>query len=108
MSEPNLTPQTDTQAQVTATPLRSITGAAVSAGLGYLLYSIMIAIATNFAQRPIRSDNPLVINLTSAVRTLVVGLVALGTTIFGIVAVGLSALAVQLLVQQFTKPKNGQ
>jgi hypothetical protein len=37
---------------------------------------------------------------------LVVGVVALGTGIFGIVAIGLLALAIQLVVQQLTKPKN--
>jgi hypothetical protein len=32
--------------------------------------------------------------------------VALGTGIFGIVALGLLALAIQLLIQQFTTSKN--
>jgi hypothetical protein len=36
------------------------------------------------------------------VRTLVVGVVALGTGIFGIVGVGLLALAVQLVIKQLT------
>jgi hypothetical protein len=66
----------------------------------------MISIATTFAAKPIHSDNPMVVNIGSAVRTLVVGVVALGTGIFGIVAIGLLALAIQLVVQQLTKPKN--
>jgi hypothetical protein len=78
----------------------------MSGGLGYALYLLMISIATTFAKKPIHSDNQLVISLTSAVRTLVVGVVALGTGIFGIVTIGLLALAVQLLIQQLTKPKN--
>ncbi|AFY36031.1 DUF3082 domain-containing protein [Calothrix sp. PCC 7507] len=105
MSDPNLTPQLDTQGQIQSTPLRCIAGAIVSGGMGYALYSIMIAIATNFATKPIHSDNQLVIRITSAVRTLVVGIVALGTGICGIIAIGLLALAVQLLVQKWTKPK---
>jgi Protein of unknown function (DUF3082) len=105
MSEPNLTPQVDSPAQVSSTPLRCVTGAVMSGGMGYGLSLIMIAIATNFANRPVHSSNPLVINITSAVRTLVVGVFALGTGIFGIVAIGLLALAVQLLVQQWKKPK---
>jgi uncharacterized membrane protein YciS (DUF1049 family) len=105
MSEPNLTPQVDSPAQVSSTPLRCVTGAVMSGGMGYGLSLIMIAIATNFANRPVHSINPLVINITSAVRTLVVGVFALGTGIFGIVAIGLLALAVQLLVQQWKKPK---
>jgi hypothetical protein len=105
MSEPNVTQQTDTPVQVTTTPLRCLIGALMSGILCFLSYSLMSAIATNFANKPIHSDNPIVINIASAVRTLVVGIVALGTGVFGIVAVGLLALAVQLLVQQLRKPK---
>lgn len=105
MTDPNSLPQPDTQAQVQTSPLRCVTGAIISGGLGYALYSLMIAIATSFANKPIHSDNQLVVRLTSAVRTLVVGLVALGSGIFFLVAVGLLALAVQLLVQKLTKPK---
>jgi hypothetical protein len=101
MNEP--TPQPDNQEQ--STPLRAVGGSVVAAGVGYALYSLMIAIATNFASKPIISDNQLVVRITSAVRTLVVGLVALGSGIFGIVALGLLALAVQLLVQKWTKAK---
>lgn len=100
MNEPKITPQTDTSGQVPATPLRCVTGAAISGTLTLFMYSVMSAIATNFATRPIHSANPLVVNISTAVRTLVVGVVALGTGIFGLVAVGLLALAVQLLVQQ--------
>ncbi|WP_016949385.1 DUF3082 domain-containing protein [Anabaena sp. PCC 7108] len=106
MNEPNVTPSADTNAQVPPTPLRCIMGAAMSGGFGFAMYSLMIAIATTFASKPIHSDNPMVVNIGSAVRTLVVGVVALGTGIFGIVALGLLALAIQLLLQQFTKPKN--
>jgi hypothetical protein len=59
----------------------------------------MIAIATTFASKPIHSDNQIVINIASAVRTLVVGVVALGMGIFSIVTIGLLALAIQLLIQ---------
>ncbi|ARV60510.1 hypothetical protein BZZ01_19415 [Nostocales cyanobacterium HT-58-2] len=103
MSDENLKPQAETQVQVQPTPLRCLTGAIISGGLAYALYSLMIAIATTFAAKPIHSDNPMVVNLSSAVRTLVVGIIALGTGIFGIVAIGLLALAVQLLVQQLMK-----
>ncbi|MBX9256872.1 DUF3082 domain-containing protein [Desmonostoc muscorum CCALA 125] len=108
MSDQNLTPKTDAQVPVTATPLRSITGAVISGGMAFAMYSLMISIATNFASKPLHSINPLVIKITSAVRTLVVGVVALGSGIFGIVAIGLLALTLQLLVQQFTKPKSSE
>ncbi|MDZ7959606.1 MAG: DUF3082 domain-containing protein [Aulosira sp. DedQUE10] len=101
MTDPNSIPQ----AEVQTSPLRCVTGAIISGGLGYALYSLMISIATSFANKPIHSHNQLVIRLTSAVRTLVVGLVALGAGIFALVAVGLLALAVQLVVQKLTKTK---
>ncbi|MEH2066601.1 MAG: DUF3082 domain-containing protein [Nostoc sp.] len=108
MSDQNLTPKTDAQVQMIASPLRSITGAVISAGMAFAMYSLMIAIATNFATKPIHSINPLVIKIASAVRTLVVGVVALGSGIFGIVAIGLLALTLQLLVQQLNKPKSSE
>ncbi|WP_392535830.1 DUF3082 domain-containing protein [Nostoc sp. C117] len=108
MSDQNLTPKTDVPAKVTATPLRSITGAVISGGMAFAMYSLMIAIATNFAAKPIYSVNPLVIKIASAVRTLVVGVVALGSGIFGIVTIGLLALALQLLLQQLTNQKKSE
>ncbi|BAZ82536.1 hypothetical protein NIES73_38190 [Sphaerospermopsis kisseleviana NIES-73] len=96
----------ETPEQVPPTPLRCITGAVMSGGFAFAMYSLMIAIATTFANKPIHSDNQIVLNIASAVRTLVVGVVALGTGIFGIVALGLLALAIQLLIQQFTTSKN--
>ncbi|MDH6060110.1 DUF3082 domain-containing protein [Chrysosporum bergii ANA360D] len=105
MSNPKVT-QPQEPNQVPPTPLRCITGAIFSGGLGYGMYLLMISIATTFANKPIHSDNPIVVNIGSAVRTLVVGVVALGTGIFGIVAIGLLALTIQLLVQQLTKSRN--
>ncbi|MBG1269700.1 DUF3082 domain-containing protein [Nostoc sp. WHI] len=108
MNDQNITPQTDAKVQVRASPLSSLTGAVISGGMGFALYSLMIAIATNFATKPIHSVNPLVIKISSAVRTLVVGVVALGSGIFAIVAIGLLALGVQLLVQQLNKQKSNE
>jgi hypothetical protein len=104
MNEPKK--QNETSEQVPPTPLRCITGAVMSGGFAFAMYSLMIAIATTFATKPIHSDNQIVLNIASAVRTLVVGVVALGTGIFGIVALGLLALTVQLLIQQLTTSKN--
>jgi hypothetical protein len=101
-NEPNqVTSSTDN-----ATPVRCATGALISGGMAFGLYSLMIAIATTFAEKPIHSDNQIVIRLAAAVRTLVVGTAALGTGLFGIVALGLLALGGQLLIQQLLKPKN--
>ena len=102
MTEEKLTETTENQTENQPTPLRCIIGATMSGGLGFLAYKLMVSIATTFANKPVTSDNPMVVNLSSAVRTLVVGVVALGAGIFGIVGVGLLALAVQLTIKQLT------
>ena len=91
------------QESTSPTPLRCITGALMAGGIGLALYSLTAAIAQTFASKPIHSNNPAVVNIASAVRTLVVGITALGTGIFGVVAVGLVALAIQLSIQKITR-----
>ncbi|MGD1873494.1 MAG: DUF3082 domain-containing protein [Mastigocoleus sp.] len=98
------TKQPETQNQ--PTPIRCFTGSLVSGGLSYAAYSLMISIATTFANKPVHSDNPMVIQLSSLVRTLVVGVVALGAGVTGIVTLGLFALGIQLLFQQMTKKES--
>jgi hypothetical protein len=88
-------------------PLRCLTGALISGGLAIALYSLMTSIAQTFATKPIHSNNPIVVNIAGAVRTLVVGITALATGVFGLVAIGLVALAIQILIQQMTKKKPG-
>jgi hypothetical protein len=95
--------QSHDTAQTLPSPVRCLSGALISGGMAIALYSLMTSIAQTFAAKPIHSDNPAVVNIASAVRTLVVGIVALGTGIFGLVALGLVALAVQILVQRLTK-----
>ncbi|MGB3652787.1 MAG: DUF3082 domain-containing protein [Rivularia sp. (in: cyanobacteria)] len=102
MTEENLTETSENQDENQPTPLRCITGATMCGGLGFAMYKLMVSIATTFANKPVTSDNPMVVSISSAVRTLVVGVVALGTGIFGIVGVGLLALAVQLVIKQLT------
>jgi len=63
----------------------------------------MSAIATSFAAKPLHSDNLIVLRISSAVRTLVLGIAALGSGVFAIVAIGLVALAIQLFFQQLVK-----
>ena len=71
------------------------------------LYFLTVSIAQTFAAKPIHSNNVTVLNIASAVRTLVVGMSALGTGIFGLVAIGLVAYAIQLLIQQMKNHKAG-
>ncbi|NEP16148.1 MAG: DUF3082 domain-containing protein [Leptolyngbya sp. SIO4C1] len=85
---------------VATSPLRCFTGALLAGSLSIVMYRMTIAIATTFANKPVTSDNSTVIALSSAVRTLVIGMVALGTGVFGIAALGLLLLGIQVLFEQ--------
>lgn len=105
----NLTPTPNSDGQLADTvqsppsPLRCLSGALIAGGIAIALYSLTVSIAQTFAAKPVHSDNPTVVSIASAVRTLVVGMSALATGIFGLVAIGLVALAIQILVQQLIK-----
>ena len=85
------------------TPARCIVGASISGSLAIAFYFLTVSIYQTFANKPIQSSNPFVINISSAVRTLVEGSIALATGIFAVTTVGLVALAIQLTIQSFTK-----
>ncbi len=106
MSEPNLTQSEDTKSKVPSTPLSCLIGATISGALATGSYYLMASIATSFANKPLHSSNPIVMNISSAVRTLVVGMVALASGVFALVTIGLIALGIQLLIQQFTKKQD--
>ncbi|MBD0267878.1 DUF3082 domain-containing protein [Pseudanabaena sp. FACHB-2040] len=80
--------------------LRCFSGAFISGSLAILIYRLMLSIALTFANKPVTSDNTAVINLSSAVRTLVVGTVALGAGVFGLAGLGLFLLGIQLTLQR--------
>lgn len=88
-----------TELTPTAKILKCFSGAFVAGTIAVLAYRMTIAIATTFANKPIVSDNPAVMNIASAVRTLVVGMVALGSGVFGLAALGLFLLGIQLTVR---------
>jgi hypothetical protein len=81
-------------------PLNCLIGSFVAAGLAYGIFNLMNAIALSFAKKPITTNNEIVFRITIAVRTLVVGMAALGAGIFGLVAVGLFGLMIQTLLQK--------
>ena len=85
-----------------ATPLSCLIGSFLAGTFGSLCYRMMVAIATAFAAKPVVSDNTVVLNISVAVRTLVVGIVALGAGVFGLTAVGLFLLGIQLLIKRLT------
>ncbi|MGL5834697.1 MAG: DUF3082 domain-containing protein, partial [Waterburya sp.] len=65
--------------------------------------SLFTSIVNTYATKAITSSNPIVINLTSAVRTMVMGVVAMATGVFGMVAIGLFLLGIQVAVQNLKK-----
>lgn len=82
--------------------LQCFSGAFVAGTIAMLAYRMMLSIAANFAAHPIVTDNQATANISAAVRTLVVGMAALGTGIFGLAGLGLFLLGIQLLVQRLT------
>ncbi|NJN85231.1 MAG: DUF3082 domain-containing protein [Leptolyngbyaceae cyanobacterium SL_7_1] len=88
------------------TPLRCLTGAIISGALGTALYFLTVSIHSTFANKPLPTTNELAVKISIAVRTLVVGMSALGTTIFWMATLGLIALAIQLLIKDMMGHKN--
>lgn len=111
MNQPNQPNQSDQptspsatpiEEKAPATPLRCFTGALTASTFSILAYRLTLSIAASFANKPVISDNPAVVNISAAVRTLVIGIVALGAGVFGIAALGLAALGIQLLFKRNT------
>jgi hypothetical protein len=96
-SEP-ATPPVATAQQTT--PLQCLVGAIIAGAIAVGAYFLTQSIAQSFAGNPFQSDNMLALRIAIAVRTLVVGIVALATGVFGIAGLGLLALGVQLTIQQ--------
>lgn len=94
--------QVDTSLE-NATPLRCFFAAALSGIIAFLAYLMFNSIVQTYAAKAVTSTNPVVINLTAAVRTMVMGIVALGTGVFGVVAIGLFLLGIQVTVQSVRK-----
>jgi hypothetical protein len=87
----------------TTTPLRCFFASCISGVLAFASYSLFSSIVQTYATKTITSSNPIVINITSAVRTLVMGVVALATGVFAMVAIGLFLLGIQIALQSLKK-----
>lgn len=85
------------------TPLSCFFASLISGGIAALVYMLMSAIVSTYADKPVISESVIVIKITTAVRTLVIGVAALGTGVFGIVAVGLFLLGIQVTIKSLTK-----
>lgn len=84
-------------------PFRCLLGSLIAGAMASGGYFLTHSIAQSFAGKPIQSDNITVINITVAVRTLVVGISTLATGVFSLIALGLFALAIQVTIQQLKK-----
>jgi Protein of unknown function (DUF3082) len=111
MTEPNLettaAPAPSTPAPASKiTPLRCFLGAIVAGAIAFALYNMTTAIAITFANRVIHSDNMIIIRMSTAVRTLVIGMAAMGTGIFGMATIGLTGLGIQVLLGKYPEPSS--
>lgn len=79
---------------------RSFIGAALAALLATGAYTLTNSVASTFAAKPLVSDNVTTLNISIAVRTLVVGICSLATFVFAIATLGLIGLGIQTLLKQ--------
>ncbi len=86
-----------------AGPGQCLVGAIISGGIALPLYRLSQSIAQSFADKPIASSNPTAVNISIAVRTLVMGGGFLMAGVFAIAAVGLLLLALQTILQKRTR-----
>lgn len=93
----DITPAESPKSNITL--LNCAIASAISGGIAIALYFLMNSIVQTYANKPVTSTNPVVVNLTVAVRTIVIGMAALGTGVFGLVAVGLFLLGIQVMIK---------
>jgi hypothetical protein len=82
------------------TVLQCLNGSIVAAVLAWGASGLTQKVSTNFAAHPLASANYVAVNISVAVRTLVVGMFALATGVFALAALGLLGLGIQTLIQK--------
>ena len=83
---------------------RCLTNASLFGAIAFGFYKMTQGITHQFAVKPIHSDQYMVVQISAAVRTLIVGLMTMGTGIFSFFTVGLILLALKLSFQRLIKP----
>jgi tetrahydromethanopterin S-methyltransferase subunit E len=81
------------------TPLRCFISAIIAGAIAYMLYNATASVAGTFALHQVQSNNFIIMRLSAAIRTLVIGLFAMATGVFSVAGLGLSGLGIQLLIQ---------
>lgn len=87
-------------------PLRCLTGSLIAGMMSIAMYTMTSKIATTFATKPMIQKTNMAVNIATAVRTLVVGSTALGAAVFGIIAIGLIGLAIQVAFSKTRSSEN--
>ncbi|MCC0176175.1 DUF3082 domain-containing protein [Waterburya agarophytonicola K14] len=103
LKEPVASSDSELESSQKATPLRCFIASIISGVFAFGLYLLFSSIVQTYATKTITSNSAIAINLASAVRTLVMGTVALATGVFGMVAIGIFLLGIQLMIQNFKK-----
>ena len=85
------------------TPLKCFLSSVFSGVMALAVYRLMSAIIEVYSSKPAVADNMLILKVTVAVRTLVIGVAALGTGVFGFVALGLFLLGLQITFKDLSK-----
>ena len=101
MTKPNQLPKTE----VPTTPFNCFIGVMMSGGMSFAMYRLLITVATSLENKPIHSNNFLVLNISSLVRNTMLGLITMGTGIFTVVSLGLLLLGFQIFIQKNNKKK---
>lgn len=81
-------------------PWQCLGGAVVALAISFVLYGLTGTIAHYFATKGVHTGSLIVQRLSAAIRTLIIGLSALGTGIFGLAGLGLFGLGIQVLIQR--------
>ncbi|VXD13700.1 conserved hypothetical protein [Planktothrix serta PCC 8927] len=103
MTEPTpKTPQTSSQTD-SIKLFRCITNGLMYGGIAFIFYKMTQSMAEKFANKPIQSENFTVIQMSTTVRTLVVGVFTMGTVLFSFLSVGLIILAIYVSIQRLMK-----
>lgn len=90
----------ETSSDSMPSPLRCLIGAIIAGILAFALYNLTSSIAASFAAKGLPTGNITTVNIAIAVRTLVIGMATLATGIFGLAAIGLLGLGLQLLIRK--------
>lgn len=111
MTNPTPEPNQDTQPtqkqeeETLPGPLRSLSATLIAGGCAIAFYFLTSSIAQSFASKAITSTNTTAIRISIAIRTLVVGLSTLATTLFSFIACGLLVVTIYASIQQIKNRK---